>query len=67
MVGSPLQIYQPNGTCQYSLIGLFEHLTMGSYHFNNLSRKLRWIENIAWPKAQPTPNFNAFRRNWIPI
>lgn len=67
MIGSPLQIYHPDGFCQYSLIGLFEHLTMGSYHFNNLSRKLRWIENIVWLKAQTIPNAIGFRRNWLSI
>ena len=49
LVGSPLQIYHPDNTCQYSLVGFYEQTIVGQYTFNNLSKKLRWIESIVWP------------------
>lgn len=50
LIGSPLQIYRSNNTCQYSLIGLYDQMANGQYTFNNMNRKLRWIDSVVWPK-----------------
>lgn len=61
LAGSPLQIYNPDKACQYSLIGLFELSSPGKYVFNSLHKKLRWIEYTVWPKKLLQMNFKTYK------